>query len=156
MNFEIKDIFYIYNFTDNISKFNIFKENSFFEESVNSYINDFVSNIKNINNKRIFLLLSNNEEESEFDFSNYSIFKEMSFSNQNKFKNNFSNYYCDTHNINLFITIEETNIKTNNKTAAKIEAFYFHNKKATFLKKDSIDLTVLPNKFFKEYQFILK
>lgn len=160
-NIDIKDIFYLYDIEENKKKYNVALNNSKKEEEINNVIDDFIENINNIDNKKFLLFVDSSEEyeppsEKIFDITEYSFFKELKTSNINKFKSNFGNYYCDAHNLNLFIVLEETNILSNNKKVIKLNAFYLYNKSIQKIKKEKIDLSILPNKLIDNYKVILK
>ena len=158
---DIKDIFYLYDIEENKKKYNVALNNSKKEEEINNVIDCFIENINNIDNKKFLLFVDSSEEyeppsEKIFDITEYSFFKELKTSNINKFKSNFGNYYCDAHNLNLFIVLEETNILSNNKKVIKLNAFYLYNKSIQKIKKEKIDLSILPNKLIDNYKVILK
>lgn len=160
-NMNIKDIFYLYDIKENKKKYNIALNNSKVEEDINKKIENFVENIKNIENKQILLFVDYSEEyeppsEKIFDITEYGFLKEIKLDDINKFKSNFGNYYCDAHNLNLFIVLEETNILSNNKKVVKLNAFYLYNKNIKKIKKEKIDISILPNKLIDNYKIILK
>lgn len=160
-NIKIKELFYLYDLEENKKKYNIALNNSKEEEEINETINNFIKNIKNINNKKFLLFVDSSEEyeppsEKVFDIREYTFFKEIKIKDIEKFKSNFANYYCDAHNLNLFIVLEETNILSNNKKVIKLNAFYLYNKNIQKIKKEDIDISILPNKLINNYKVILK
>ncbi len=160
-NLNIKDVFYLYDIEENKKKYNIALNNSKKEEEINKVIDELINNINNIENKKILLFVDSSEEyippsEKFFDITDYCFFKEIKTKDIDKLKSNFGNYYCDAHNLNLFIILEKTNILSNDKKVIKLNAFYLYNKNIQKIKKEKIDLSIIPNKLIDNYKIILK
>lgn len=158
---KIKEVFELYNIKENKNKYKEALENAIKETEIDEVIDDFVNNIKNIKNKN-FLLFSDDSEsyeppsEKPFEMSEYQFLKEIKKEDLKKFKSNMSNYYCDVHNLNLFIVIEQTNMIDNEKKVIKVTSFYIFDKTIVEVKKENIDISIMPNKLTKKYKLIVK
>ena len=158
---KIKEVFELYNIKENKEKYKEALRNAINETEVDAIIEEFIESIKNIKNKKFLLFADDSEEykpptEKQFDMSEYQFFKEIKQDDIEKFKSNMSNYFCDVHNLNLFIVMEETNMKDDDKKIIKITAFYIFNKSIVKIEKEKIDISIMPNKLTKKYKLIIK
>ena len=81
----------------------------------------------------------------------YDYLKELSFHKKDNFINNFSYYFCDQNNINLFLVLEETALKDKGKTILKVNAFYVYNKKVVNIDKNELNKSILSNNILDKY-----
>jgi hypothetical protein len=158
---KIEYLFEVYNIKENKEKYKTTLKNSEEEVNTENVIEEFLNNIKNINNKSFLLFVDGEEDyippsEKDFNMYEYEFFKEIRNNDMDKFKSNILNYYCDVHNINLFIILEETNIILEEKKVMKLSSFYLYNKNIVKINKKDIDISILPNKLQKDYKIIIK
>jgi hypothetical protein len=160
-NINTTDIFKLYEINENKINFKQANEQAIIENEIDYNVEEFLKSISNKNEKTFHLYTDFSEEykpptENNFNINDFAFLKELNYRKKKEFINNFSYYYCDANNINLFYVLEKTNLFDNKKQILKVNCFYLFNKNIYKISKDKLDKTLMSKKTLNKYKIIFK